>query len=142
MLFQIYLTSTSQWIDLQLTGGKYRIRTMGMNYQVGAGNTDSFNVQFQSQMFTVKGSRANAIDSLARPIGYLTYGVPTSNTQMAQPMEFVIDYFGSFQLNVIDLSTGLAPVSGNANAALNRFTTCIINLDIEPYMQSNHQHLE
>lgn len=142
MLYQIYLTSPSQWVDLQLTGGRYRVRTMGINYQVGLGNIDSFNIQFQAQMFAMKGSKANINIGTASPIQYLTYGVPTSNSQMSQPMEFVIDYFGAFQLNVIDLSTGLAPVSSDATVKNNRFAGCIMNLDIEPYFHSNNQHLE
>lgn len=133
VLYQILLTSNSQTVDLQLSGGRYKIRTMGINYQGGAGNNDVYNVQFQAPLFLMKGSKLNA-NNFVSPIAYLSYGVPTTNTQLAQPMEFIADYFGAFQINVIDLSTNL-PVANN------HFTSCIMNLDITPF-NPNKDHLE
>jgi hypothetical protein len=133
VLYQILLTNNTQLIDLQLSGGRYKIKTMGVNYQGGAGNNDVFNVQFQAPIFLMKGSRYNN-NFNATPIQFLSYGVPTTNTQLSNPMEFICDYFGSFQLVVFDLSTNL-PV------AANHFTSCIINLDITPH-NPNRDHLE
>jgi hypothetical protein len=106
---------------------------VGINYQSGAGNNDMFNVQFQCPLFLIKGSKIS-LNNIVTPIAYLSYGVPTTNSQMTHPMEFVADYFGVFQINIIDLST-------NMLVANIHFTSCIINLDITPF-NPNRDHLE
>ena len=126
------MTSNSQNVDLQLTGGRYKIRVSGINYITGAG-THKFNLQFQAPIFMMKGSRLNA-NSQATPIGYLTYSNPTTDGQITNDLVFVADYFGAFQLEIFDLSTNLL-VAGN------HFESCLLNLDIEPF-NPNKQNLE
>ena len=128
VLYQVMLINNVQVVDLQLSGGRYKVKIVGINYQVPAGNTDTFIVQFQAPFFMVKGCRVNS------PIQYLTYCVPTTNTQISHPMEFVTDYFGSFQVTIQDVTTG-NPVANN------RLYSCLLNLDVTPF-NPNHDHLE
>jgi hypothetical protein len=132
VLYQILLTSNSQTVDLQLTGGRYKIRIVGINYTTGAG-THKFNLQFQAPMFMMKGSRIN-VNSQATPIAYLTYSNPTTDGQITNDLVFVADYFGSFQLEIFDLST-------NALVTGTHFESCLLNLDITPF-NPNKDHLE
>lgn len=114
VLVQLALTSTSQFVDLQLTGGKYNVKLVGCQYQYTANDTVKFGVQFQSSWTMQKyGNRR-----------YLQVNFPNGHhSQVSGDVIWETQYMGAFTMDIIDSTTGLAPVG-------TRFTEAMLWFDV------------
>ena len=116
VLCQMYLSATSQSVDLNLPAGYYKIRWVGANVLYSAAETARFSLTFQSPFTMLKYGNVRYIQ-LANPMSHWY--------QIDGPKEWEYYYNGAFQMNVYDLTTpGVAPIG-------NRFTEATLYFDIE-----------
>jgi hypothetical protein len=122
----MYLTATTQSVDLNLPGGYYKIRWVGANVLYSAGEAARFSLQFRSPFTMLKYGNAR----------YIQVANPQSHWyQIDGRKEWEYYYNGAVQIDVIDLSTGAAPVA-------NRFTEATLYFDIESIKPTTQFHLE
>jgi len=115
VLAQIYLTSTNQYIDLNLPAGRYKIKWTGCQYNYSAGDAQIFPVQFRSTFTMQKYGN----------IRYLQVGLPNAHHgQIQGDVKFEADYTGAFQMEIIDMTTNTYPVA-------NRFSSATLYFDVE-----------
>jgi hypothetical protein len=111
----MYLTATSQSVDLNLPAGYYKIRWVGANVLYSAGDTIQFTLSFHSPFTILKYGN----------VRYLQVANPATHWyQIDGPKEWEYYYSGAFQMDVIDTSTGIAPVG-------TRFSNAAFYFDIE-----------
>jgi hypothetical protein len=127
VLVQIYLTATTQNVDLNLPPARYRIRCVGIQYNYGATNdhTNLFTIQFRSTWTMQKYGQRYLVQS--------NPGIHHANIN--GPMEYEGIYSGAFEMVLIDLSTGVAPVT--TAGATNRFTTAVLSFDVTKISETN-----
>lgn len=122
VLCQMYLTSNSQTVDLNLPAGYYKIRWVGANVLYSAGDASRFSLQFRSPFTMLKYGNVRYIQ-LANPAGHWY--------QIDGKKEWEYYYNGAFQMDVYDLN----PAGGNNVPApvdtANRFTQATLYFDIE-----------
>ena len=113
---QVSLTATSQVVDLGLPPGSYRVKWIGCQVAYSAAHTVFFQLQFQSQLTRMRyGNCAQGI----------TVQAPAEHSyQIDGEKIWQAEVFGPMQFDVIDLSTGIAPVGP-------RFTSAILYFDVE-----------
>ena len=100
-LVQMYLTATSQYVDLLMPSGRYKVTFVGAHTLYSGADANQFVLQFQSQFTRLKWG--NAL--------YLQIGLPNSHqAQIQGEVSWEVDYMGAFQMTLIDLSTNAAPV--------------------------------
>lgn len=100
MLVQLYLNATTQYVDWNMPAGRYRVKIVGAQTLYSADDTVRFTLSFQSQHTRIKWGNAQ----------YLQISYPhTKHAQIQGDLTWEIDYNGGFVMNVIDLSTGIAP---------------------------------
>lgn len=115
VLCQMYLTATSQSVDLNLPAGYYKIRWVGANVLYSAGDGQRFSLSFRSPFTMLKYGN----------VRYIQVANPSTHWyQIDGRKEWEYYYNGAFQIDVIDLTTGLAPV-------VDRFTEATLYFDIE-----------
>lgn len=101
-LVQMYLTAASQYVDLLMPSGRYKVTFVGAQTLYSAADTNQYTIQFQSQFTRLKWG--NAL--------YLQIGMPHAHqAQIQGEVSWEVDYMGAFQMNLIDLSTGIAPIA-------------------------------
>jgi len=100
-LVQIYLASTTQYVDLLMPSGRYKVTFVGAQTLYTAPDTNQYTLQFNSQFTRLKWG--NAL--------YLQISLPISkHAQIQGEVSWEVDYMGPFQINLIDLSTNAAPL--------------------------------
>lgn len=105
MLVQIYLTATSQFVDLNMPAGRYCVYFVGAQTLYSADDTVRFTLSFQSQYTRIKYGN----------VQYMQVSYPHSkHAQIQGEVKWEIDYIGPFQMNVIDMSTGVAPAGARS----------------------------
>lgn len=115
VLVQVFLTSTSQFVDLQLTGGKYKVKLVSCQYQYTAADTVIFSIQFRSPWTMQKYGNCR----------YLQVDYPNvHHAQINGDIMWETQYMGAFTMDIIDNSTGLAPVN-------TRFSEAMLWFDVE-----------
>lgn len=115
VLVQIYLTSTNQYIDLGLPAGRYKVRWSGLQYNYSGGDALLFPIQFRSTFTMQKYGN----------IRYLQVQFPQKHhAQIQGEIKFETDYNGTFQMELIDMTTNTYPVAG-------RFTEATLYFDVE-----------
>lgn len=121
----MYLTEVSQVIDLNLPAGRYKVKLVGANTGYTAADTVIFPLQFRSTFTMMKyGMR------------YLQLQMPHNHwSQINGDLQWEADYFGPFQLDIIDMTTGIAPVDPL------RFSEGTYYFDVEPWYPTNQQHV-
>jgi hypothetical protein len=122
----MYLTATTQTIDLQLPAGYYKISLVGANFLYAAGDASRFSIQFRSPFTALKYGNARYLQ-LANPA--------THWYQIDGIKEWEYYYNGAFQMELIDLTTGVAPV-------VDRFTQATLYFDIEAIKPMTQFHLD
>jgi hypothetical protein len=124
----MYLTATSQSVDLNLPGGYYKIRLVGANVLYdAAAQPGRFSLSYQSPFTMLKYGNARYLQ-IANP--------QTQWYQIGGCKEWEYYYNGAFQMNVIDLTTpGVAPVAG-------RFTEATLYFDIEAIKPTTQFNLD
>lgn len=115
VLAQIYLTAKSQYIDLNLPAGRYKVKWIGCQYNYSAVDAQILAIQFRSTFTMQKYGN----------IRYLQVGLPNAHTiQIQGDIKFEADYTGAFQMEVIDMIT-------NAPPADDHFSNAILYFDVE-----------
>lgn len=100
MLVQMYLTATSQYVDFNLPAGRYCIYFVGAQTAYQADDSVRYTLSFQSLHTRIKYGN----------VQYLQITLPNNrHSQIQGEMKWEIDYNGPFQMNLIDMSTGVAP---------------------------------
>lgn len=117
VLVQIYLSDTTQNIDLQLQPAKYKVRFVSCQYNYATQGTNNalFPVQFRSSFTQPRYGNVRWLQ-VSQPAN--------SHAQINGLIEWDAIYSGQFEMNVIDVSTMVAPEA-------NRFSTCTLYFDVE-----------
>jgi hypothetical protein len=125
VLVQMYVTASTQTIDLNLPAGRYKVKLVGANTGYTAAVTVLFALQFNSTFTMMKYGN----------VRYLQLQMPHNHwSQIGGSLQYEADYFGPFELNIIDASTGIAPVN-------TRFSQGTYYFDVEPWTPTNLQHI-
>lgn len=115
VLVQMYVTATTQTIDLQLSPANYRIHLVGANSLYSANDTNQFTLSLQSTFTMQKYGN----------VRYLQLGNPATHWYQVDGKKCWDAYYsGPFVLDLIDLSTGIAPIGA-------RFQEATIYFDVE-----------
>lgn len=115
VLVQMYVTATTQTIDLQLSPANYRIHLVGANSLYAANEATRFTLSLQSTFTMQKFGN----------VRYLQFGNPMSHWYQIDGKKcWDAYYYGPFELRLIDVSTGVAP-------SANRFQEATIYFDVE-----------
>jgi hypothetical protein len=123
---QMYLTATTQSVDLNLPAGYYKISLVGANLLYSAADASRFSIQFRSPFTMVKYGNAR----------YLQIANPATHWyQIDGVKEWEYYYNGAFQMELIDLSTGAAPAGA-------RFQEATLYFDIEAIKPTTQFKLE
>lgn len=118
VLVQVFLTATSQFVDLQLTGGKYNVKLVSVQYQYTANDTVIFGVQFRSPWTMQKYGNCR----------YLQVNLPlVHHADINGDIIWETQYSGAFDMDVIDVTTGVAPVNTRFSEAMLWFD--VVKLD-------------
>jgi len=126
VLCQMFLTATSQVIDLNLPAGRYRVKLTGASMGYITNNQSIFALQLHSQFTMMKYGN----------IRYLQIQCPIDHwAQITGDLLWEIDYYGPFQMDIIDFSTGVAPVVPD------RFSQATLFFDVEAMKPTNLQHV-
>ena len=97
----MYVTATTQTIDLQLSPANYRIHLVGATTLYSADDTNQFTLQMKSTFTMQKYGN----------VRYLQLGNPATHWYQVDGKKcWDAYYYGPFELQLIDLSTGIAPV--------------------------------
>jgi len=121
----MYLTEVSQVVDLNLPPGRYKIKLVGANTGYTAADTVIFALQFRSTFTMMKYG-----------VRYLQLQMPHNHwSQVNGNLQWEADYFGPFQMDIIDMSTAIAPVEPL------RFVEGTYYFDVEPWYPTNQQHV-
>ena len=125
-IVQIYLTQPSNNnIELLLPAGRYKVKFTGAQTLYAGGDALKFTLQFRSNLTKLKYGNQNQ--------NYFQISMPHAHqAQIQGELCWEFDYFGPFTLDLIDLSTGVAPVA-------NRFQEGTYYFDLEP--RDPNQHL-
>lgn len=116
MICTIYLTQTSQYVDLNMPAGRYKIQMVGAQTLYSAADSVKFTLQFRSLHTRFKYGNAP----------YLQISYPNvHHSQIQGAIEWEIDYNGPFQMEIIDLTTGITPVGA-------RFSEGTYYFDVKP----------
>lgn len=115
VLVQIYLTATTQTVDLNLPPGYYKIRLVGSNMLYSIGDGSRFSIQYKSNFTMLKYGNVRYLQ-IANPAGHWY--------QIDGLKEWENFYYGPFEMQLIDLTTGNAPI-------VNRFTEATLYFDVE-----------
>ena len=102
MLVQMYLTATSQNVDFNMPAGRYKVYFTGAQTLYLQDDSNRFTLSFQSQNTRIKYGN----------VAYMQISLPHSkHAQIQGEVCWEIDYNGPFNMSIIDLSTGVAPVA-------------------------------
>lgn len=121
VLVQIYLDNTSQNIDLQLQPARYCIQLVGIQYNYTAGDANLFTVEFRSP-FTMQKYGNQRYLVCSNP--------PIHHASIQGPIIWEGFYSGQFTMDLIDKSTGIAPIG-------TRFTECVLSLNVTKITETN-----
>jgi hypothetical protein len=125
VLVQMYVYQTTQTVDLNLPAGRYKVKLVGACTTYTGADTLNFALSFRSQFTMMKYGN----------VRYLQLQMPHNHwSQINGDLQWEADYFGAFQLDVIDMSTGVAPVGA-------RFFEGTYFFDVEPWAPTNLQHV-
>jgi len=117
-IVQLYLTATTQNIELLLPAGRYKLRLVGAQTLYSVADSVKFTLQFRSNMTKIKYGNQNP--------NYFQISYPNiHHSQIQGELKWEFDYFGPFEMNIIELGTGLAP-------PLSRFQEGTYYFDVEP----------
>ena len=118
VLVQMFLTATSQFVDLQLTGGRYNVKLVSCQYQYTAGDAAIFGIRFQSTWTMQKYGNCR----------YLQVNYPNGHhAQVNGDILWETNYMGAFTMDLIDATTGVAPVGTRFSEAMLWFD--VVKLD-------------
>jgi hypothetical protein len=121
----MYLSATSSTIDLNLPAGRYKVKLVGANTGYTALDSVLFCLSFRSSFTMMKYGN----------VRYLQLQMPHNHwSQINGDLQWEADYFGPFQLDIIDISTGITPVN-------TRFSQGTYYFDVEPWYPVNQQHV-
>lgn len=113
---QVSLTATNQLVDLGLPPGSYKVRWIGVQVAYSTAHTNFFQLQFQSQLTRQRyGNCAQGITVQAPP---------EHSWQVDGEKCWQAELYGAVQFDVVDLSTGIAPIGA-------RFTSAMLYFDVE-----------
>ena len=116
MLVQMYLTATSQNVDFNMPAGRYKVYFTGAQTLYTANDATLFTLSFQSQNTRIKYGN----------VPYMQISLPhTKHAKIQGDICWEIDYNGPFNISIIDVSTGVAPVA-------DRFTSGMYYFNVEP----------
>lgn len=99
-LIQMYLTSTSQYVDLLMPSGRYKVTFVGAQTLYSASDSQQYTIQFNSPFTRLKWGNALFVQ-ISFPHAH--------HAQIQGDLTWETDYSGPFQMNLIDLSTNAAP---------------------------------
>jgi hypothetical protein len=115
-IVQMYLTATSQYVDFNMPSGRYHVKLVGAQTCYTIGDGTIFTLQLRSQFTRVKWGN----------VPYIQISFPNAHhSQIQGEIQWDVDYMGAFQMEVIDVGTGLPP-------AANRFSQATYYLDVTP----------
>jgi hypothetical protein len=115
VLVQVFLNATSQFIDLQLTGGKYNVKLVSCQYQYSAADSVIFGIQFRSPWTMQNYGNCR----------YLQVNYPNAHhAQINGDIVWETQYMGAFTMDLVDVTTGIAPVGTH-------FTEAMLWFDVE-----------
>ena len=118
VLVQVFLTATSQFVDLQLTGGRYNVKLVSCQYQYTAGDAAIFGIRFQSDWTMQKYGNCR----------YLQVNYPNGHhAQVNGDVLWETNYMGAFTMDLIDVTTGTYPVGTRFSEAMLWFD--VVKLD-------------
>jgi hypothetical protein len=112
----MYLTATSQNVDFNMPAGRYKVYFTGAQTLYTANDATLFTLSFQSQNTRIKYGN----------VPYMQISLPhTKHAKIQGDICWEIDYNGPFNISIIDVSTGVAPVA-------DRFTSGMYYFNVEP----------